>query len=174
MLLSSGQKDTIRAYLLANAIGTTDLQAVAILNTLVSPSYFVWRSKVTLTDVQASNTFDWTRVDNLTVGKARIWDWMFNSVDSMEPWRGNYRLGINAVWVGSAADLDVRTSVNLSCQRAVTNFEKLFVVQTTDGPAQTGNRGLTANPDKLGVDLNGSFIEGAVTEQFVADIRGGL
>lgn len=174
MLLSSGQKLTVKNYLDANASEMTETEAATLLNTLADPTYLVWKSRVSRTIVQASATFDWTRVDNLSVGKARIWDGMFNSIDSIEPWRGNYRTGINAVWVGTQSDLNVRDSVNASCQRAVTNFEKLFVVQTTDGPSQSGNRGTSTNADKLGLDSQGNFIEGTVNEQFVSDIRAGL
>lgn len=174
MVLTTGQKDIVRAFILANWPTETDNQVVGHLNALAIPNYLVWLTRVSRPLVQASASFDWTRVDNLSVGKARIWDGMFNSTDSMEPWRGNYRTGINAVWVGTQADLAVRDAVNAACQRPVTNFEKLFVVQTTDGPSQTGNRGLFANADKLGTDSLGAFIEGNVTEQFVSDIRGGL
>lgn len=174
MLLSSAQKLVVKNYLDANAAGFTETAAAALLNATASPAYLVWVSRITRPIVQASANFDWTRVDNLSVGKARIWDWMFNATDTMEPWRGNYRTGIVSVWVGTQADLAVRDAVNAACQRVVTNFEKLFVVQTTDGPSQTGNRGLATNADKFGVDVNGNFIEGTVNEQFVSDIRAGL
>lgn len=174
MNLSPAQKTTVKNYLDANAAQLSDDAAAAQLNAAAAPSYLAWKSVVLLTDVQAAIGFDWTRVDNLSVGKARIWDWMFNAIDAMQPWRGNYRAGINAVWVGTQADLDVRTAVNGACQRPVTVFEKLYVVQTTDGPSQSGNRGTTTNADKLGLDASGAFIEGAVTAQFVSDIRGGL
>lgn len=174
MNLSTAQKATLKTYLDNNAAGLSDDAAAAQLNALASPAYLAWQSSVTLPNVQAALGFDWTRVDNLSVGKARIWDWMFNATDTMQPWRANYRVGINSVWVGTQADLDVRTAVNGACQRAVTVFEKLYVVQTTDGPSQSGNRGLAANADKLGLDASGAFIEGAITAQFVSDIRGGL
>jgi hypothetical protein len=174
MLLSSAQKLVVKAYLDANAAGFTEVAAANLLNTLASPTYLVWKSRVTLPEVQASASFDWTRVDNLSVGKARIWDGMFNATDSMEPWRGNYRTGIVTVWVGTQADLAVQASVLASCQRPVTNLEKLFVVQTTDGPAQTGNRGASTNADKLGLNPQGGFVEGSVNDQFVADIIAGL
>lgn len=174
MLLSTAQKLIVKTYLDINAIGFTETAAAALLNTITIPSYFVWMSKVTRPDVQAAAGFDWTRIDNLSVGKARIWDWMFNSVDSMHPWRGNYRTGINAVWLGTQADLDVRAAVIGACQRTVTNLEKLFVTQITDGPAQVGLRGASTNADKLGLDTQGNFIEGSVNEQFISDIRGGL
>lgn len=171
MQLSPEQKTTFKNWLTANADGLDEQAAANLANALVSPSYLVWRSVVNLVDVQTQTGFDWTRVDNLSVGKARIWDWMFNSIDAMQPWRGNYREGINAVWVGTAADLAVRAAVNAACQRPVTNFEKLYVVQTTTGPVQSGNRGTTTNADTLGIGDDSIFIEGDVSAQFVSDIR---
>ncbi len=172
MQLTPAQKVTFKAWL--DGQPADNDAAAAVANTPASPSYLVWCSSVARTFVQAATAFDWTRVDNLSVGKARIWDWMFNAIDSFEPWRGNVRTGINAVWVGTAQDLAVRDAANATCQRPVTNFEKLFVRQTTDGPSQSGNRGLATNADLLGLDAQGAFIEGTVTGQFVSDIRGGL
>jgi len=174
MKLSTSQKLIVKSYLETSAVGLNESDSATLLNTLVSPAYFVWKSVVTRADVQAAVGFDWTRVDNLSVGKSRIWDWMFNAIDSMQPWRGNYRVGVNATWIGTQADLDVRAAVISACQRPVTNFEKFFVTQVTDGPEQSGNRGLSTNADKLGVDSDGAFIEGTANEQFVSDIRGGL
>lgn len=174
MKLSTAQKATFKTWLDTNAAGLSDDDAATLSNALAAPAYLVWQSVVRLSDVQASPAFDWTRVDNLSVGKARIWDWMFNSIDQINPHRGNIRTGINAVWVGTAQDLAVRDAVNAACQRLVTNFEKLYVVQTVDGPSQSGNRGTFGNADKLGLDDNGVFIEGKVSAQFVSDIRSGV
>lgn len=174
MNLTPAQKATTLTWLNANASGLSDQAAADALNASASGPYFVWRSIITRDEVQAAVAFDWTRVDNLSVGKARIWDWMFNKIDAFRPWRGNIRAGINAVWIGTAPDLAVKDAVNAACQRPATVFEKLFVTATTTGPAQTGNRGLAANADTLGLDAAGAFIDGMVTAQFVADIRAGL
>mgnify|MGYP001055418673 CR=1 FL=1 len=37
-----------------------------------APDFVVWRSSVTQDEIM-QNGFDWVRVDNLSVGKARIW-----------------------------------------------------------------------------------------------------
>lgn len=170
--LTSVQKDAIRAWLAANTAGMSDGDAAKAASAIASPSYLVWSLSVRREVVQGSAGFDWTRVDNLSVGKARIWDWMFNASDTIPAYKGNYRTGINAVWVGTQADLNVRDAVNIACQRPVTNMEKLFVTATADGPTQNGTRGTSANADQIGVStVNGSFLEGGITESDVVALR---
>lgn len=170
--LTTQQKDAIKAWLVANAAGLSDGDAAKLASAPASPNYAVWSLSVRRDVVQGATGFDWTRVDNLSVGKSRIWDWMFNSTDTMPAYKANYRAGINAVWVGTQADLDVRTAVIAACGRPVTNMEKLFVTQTTGGPVQTGNRGSATNPDQIGVSsVDGSFLEGGITEGDVVNLR---
>jgi hypothetical protein len=45
---------------------------------------------------------------------------------TINPTKPNVRAGINAVWVGTAADLAVRAAVYVHCQRDATVFEKLL------------------------------------------------
>ena len=45
---------------------------------LAAPSFIVWKTSVTQDEIM-QNGFDWVQVDNLTVGKARIWEWMFDN-----------------------------------------------------------------------------------------------
>lgn len=170
--LTNVQKDAIRTWLAANTAGMSDGDAAKAASAVASPSYLVWATSVRRDAVQGYAAFDWTRVDNLSVGKARIWDWMFNSADTIPAYKGNYRAGINAVWVGTQADLDVRAAVNAACQRSVTNMEKLFVTQTVDGPAQNGTRGTVTNADQIGVSsIDGLFLEGGITEADVVNLR---
>ncbi len=94
------------------------------LNENAAPNFIVWRTSVTWDEIML-NGMNWARVDNLTVGKARIWDWMFqNGSNSMNPSKPNIRLGIDAAWDGTAADLAVRASVYTHCKRAATRAEK--------------------------------------------------
>ena len=46
------------------------------LNAPASPAYTVWRSSVSRAEI-LQNGFDWTRLDNLSVGKARVWSDIF-------------------------------------------------------------------------------------------------
>lgn len=93
-----------------------------------SPDFYVWRTSVSQDEIM-QNGFDWTRVDNLSVGPARIWEWMFNNSErSFNPSKPNVRAGIDAVWKGTAADLAVRAAVYLHCQRKANLLEKLFAI----------------------------------------------
>ena len=96
-----------------------------------SPEFIVWRTSVSQDEIM-QNGFDWTRVDNLANGKARIWEWMFdNQASVFDPSKANVRDGINAVWVGTAADLAVRAAVYVHCKRLANRVEKLL--STGDG-----------------------------------------
>lgn len=96
------------------------------LNKEASPAFIVWKSSVTQDEIM-QNGFDWTRVDNLSIGPARVWEWMFdNTTNSINPSKLNVRAGIEAVWKGVAADLAVRAAVYVHCKRPATVLEKLF------------------------------------------------
>ena len=98
------------------------------MNQLANPAFIVWRTNVTDAEIM-QNGFDWTRVDNLSVGKARVWDWMFR-FGSINPAKVNVRAGIDQTWVGTAADLAVRAAVYVHCKRSATVAEKLFATGT--------------------------------------------
>jgi len=98
------------------------------------PTYTVWRTEVTNEEI-LRNGMDWTRVDNLSVGPARIWEWMMQ-FGTFNPAKASIRAGIDAVWKGTAADLAVRAAVYLHCQRPATRVEKLFA--TGVGTAMPG------------------------------------
>lgn len=97
-------------------------------NRPASPSFIVWRTAVPLDEIMR-NGMDWTRVDNLSVGKARIWDWLsrLGTINASQP---NVRSGIDATWVGTAADLAVRAAVYAHCKREATRAEKLLATGT--------------------------------------------
>jgi hypothetical protein len=109
----------------------------AAYNTTVQ-AFIVWKSSVTQDEVML-NGFDWARVDNLSVGKARIWEWLFkNAAGAINPSKTNIRAGIDACWTGTAADLAVRAAVYVHCKRAATRIEKLFATGTgTDATPAT-------------------------------------
>ena len=128
MQLTSQQKDTLRTFVNANLPGLDDEQTATALNQPASPAFTVWRSSVS-TDEVMRNGMDWTRVDNLSIGKARIWEWMTRP-GSFNPSKENVRAGIDATWVGTAADLAVRAAVYVHCKRLATVGEKLFATGT--------------------------------------------
>ena len=161
-MLTPAQRTTLKANILATpaalafyAVG--NLSGLAdFYNTTDAPSFFVWRTSVPLNEIML-NGFDWTRVDNLSVGKARIWEWMFDTVGAIDPTKPNIRAGIEAVWVGTAADLAVRAVVYGHCQRTASRIEKLFAVGagTTvvngSGPATMGLEGPLNFGDLVGL-----------------------
>lgn len=146
-MLTTQQKLILKTWLLANAQAMNDQQAADALNAQASPAYVVWRSSVTDKEIM-QNGFDWTRVDNLSVGKARVWDWMFR-FGVINPSQANIRAGIEQVWVGTAADLAVRTAVYSHCKRNATLAEKLLAAGTGSDalPATMGFQGLISAQD---------------------------
>lgn len=116
-----------------------------------APSYIVWKSSVTQDEIM-QNGFDWVQVDNLTVGKARIWEWLFdNQQTAINPSKVNVRAGIDEAWKGTAAMLAVRAAIYVHCKRPAARIEKLF---------STGS-GTDGSPSTVVTDL--SFTENDVT-----------
>jgi len=109
-----------------------DFEIAAAYNTIVTPTFWVWRTNLPVDEVM-QNGFDWSRVDNLTVGKARIWDWMMRTA-VLNPARSNVRAGILATFT-AAGDDATRLAIFGHCQRPALRFEKLFAT----GPGTTTN-----------------------------------
>jgi hypothetical protein len=110
----------------------------AAFNLDAASAFVVWKTFVRQ-EVITQNGFDWVRVDNLSVGKARIWEWLFANPDrSINPSKANVRAGIDECWKGTAADLAVRAAVYVHCKRNATRAEKLFATGTgTDAEPAT-------------------------------------
>jgi hypothetical protein len=82
-LLSAGNSAGLRDYL--NGAST----------------FIAWRTLVSQDDIM-QNGFDWTRVDNLSIGKARIWEWLFNNdARSSSPSSSTCALALTS-WVGGS------------------------------------------------------------------------
>ncbi len=132
------QLSTLKAAILANpelaSLPMTSGGALIIaeaFNAVTNPAFIVWKTSVSIDEIMR-NGMDWARVDNLSVGKARIWDWLgrLGSFDASKP---NVRAGIDATWVGTSADLAVRASIYVHCKRTATEAEKLFATGTGSG-----------------------------------------
>lgn len=94
-------------------------------NLPASPAFVVWRTDVPATEIMA-NGFVWTAVDSLTVGKARIWDWM-TRYGSINPSKANVRQGLlDCFGAGSA----MATAIQPHLKRPATRFERLFATGT--------------------------------------------
>lgn len=136
MALTQAQLATLKAAIDAdpalaakplNGDGYFDIAQI-LNNQVASPDFWVWRTAVDFEEIRA-NGFDWVRVDNLTPGKARIWEWMFKSFTApINPSKVNDRAGIAEVWKGTAADNAVRGVVFGHCQMKASRAQKLFAV----------------------------------------------
>ena len=149
MSLTTQQQATLKAYVEADPVLSTyphntdgAYEIARLLQANASPEFIVWRTSVTKDEIM-QNGFDWVRVDNLSVGKARIWDWLFdNQGNVFNPSKVNVRAGVDECWKGTAADLLVRDAVYVHCKRAANVLEKLFATGT----------GTTASPATMAVE----------------------
>jgi hypothetical protein len=166
MALTPEQLQTLKTAILADPVlanqpmdGDGNGVIADAMNAQASPDYWIWRSKVTQDEIM-QNGFDWVRVDNLSVGKARIWEWLFDNRESViNPSKVNVRAGIAECWKGTTADNAVRAAVFLHCQRLASRGEKLF---------STGS-GTSTNGDGVGPAT--STFEGLITPSEVDAAR---
>jgi len=125
----------------------------AAMNANASPDYYVWRTNTPVSEIMR-NGFDWTFVDNLTVGKARVWEWMqLTSILDMS--EANVRAGVIATF-STAGMATMRTQIFGHGQRLARRIEKLFATgsgaTTNDqgvGPATMGFEGTISYNDVL-------------------------
>ena len=157
MALSSGQKAALKAFIEADAglnanpntnVGNSIIAAV--LNVAASPEFVVWRTSVGRDEITQADAWAWIEVDNLTVGKARIWEWLFEGVGSINASKANVRAGIAECWSGTAAKLAVQAAVLGVCKRPALLIEKIFSTGTgsTGSPAIMGREG-TITTDEI-------------------------
>lgn len=151
-MLTPAQQATLKAHVNNSSDLNTfannsdgNFAIAALLNLAASPAFYVWRTSVEVTEIM-QNGFDWTRVDNLTVGKARIFDWMMQT-GTLRPHQSNVRAGVLACF-SVAADLATRQAIFGHCQRTASRVEKLLATgagtSSTDqgvGPALMGFEG---------------------------------
>jgi len=144
MAMTEQQLQTFRDDILANQdpavvqalADRVDSEIARLYNLPAVPDFWIWRNAVTLDEIMQNEGFDWVRVDNLSVGKARIWEWMFkNQSQSINPTKPNIRAGIGETWKGTAADTVVRGVIFEHCQKKASQAELLFA--TGDGTPTT-------------------------------------
>jgi hypothetical protein len=157
--MSPAQLQALKAFILADPVlftfpaNSDGSYAIAQqLNLPAEPAFIVWKTNVSIDEIMR-NGMDWARVDNLSVGKARIWDWL-GRLGTINAAKTNVRAGIDAAWVGTSADLAVRAAIYVHCKRPATVLEKLFA---------TG-AGSDASPATM-------LVEGAISYQVVDAAR---
>lgn len=100
------------------------------------PDYYVWRSRSLPPELMTA-PFDWARVDNLSVGKARIWEWM-TQLGAVDLSQANVRAGVEACFSVEAGDQPNRLAIYTGGSRKATRFEKLFATGTGTLPTHHG------------------------------------
>jgi hypothetical protein len=157
-MLTTEQLAVLRADVVANADTLALYNAgdraglAAAYNADAAPAFTVWKTQVTRAEAQGSG-FDWTQVDNLTIGQARIWfDGLFLD-GTINPSDAGQRAGISEAWKGTAAKTAVATFVRDVCKRSASRFEKVFATGV----------GSTANPGTL-------TLIGPVTPELFIDV----
>lgn len=143
--LTPAQQEVVRQDILADPVLAALPPSSDAINAIItaygqpaSPLCVVWKTRVSQDEIE-QNGFDWVQVDNLTVGKARIWEWMFNNNERViNPSRLNVRLGVDEAWKGAAAMLAVRAAIYVHLKRPANRLEKLFATGScTDASPST-------------------------------------
>jgi hypothetical protein len=141
-MLTPAQLQTLKAHVAANTASVTWLGSPTAINAIpntgdgnfaiaewynqqASPNWTNWRTAVPVEDIE-QNGFIWADVDALTVGKARIWDWMRRN-GIIRPYKANVRQGIrNAFGNGS----NMENAILPHLKTLATNAQKLFATGT--------------------------------------------
>jgi hypothetical protein len=118
----------------------TNLAIADAFNLDATPAYTVWRTSLATASIAAVLT--WTEVDNLTVGKARIWEWM-SRLGTINPSIANVRAGLSQCFGTASA---TAASVTPLMKRPASRVERLYAVAT---PNQAGTAGSDASPGTL-------------------------
>lgn len=108
------------------------------LNTeIASPDFFVWKLSVPVNEIMG-NGFDWTRVDNMTAGEARIWEFM-TQLGFINPHLTNVRAGVNEAFKGTAQDDTMRLAMYTNhLQTKATRGQKIFATGDGTTSSNTG------------------------------------
>jgi hypothetical protein len=132
MALTPAQLTTLKAAIDAdpvlaakplNSDGDFDIAQI-LNNTQSAPDFYVWKTSISVNEIMG-NGFDWTRVDNMVVGEARIWDFM-TKLGFINPNQSNVRAGINEAFKGTAQDNTMRLAIYGHCQRLAMRTQRIF------------------------------------------------
>ena len=151
MALTDPQYDQLAAYIAADPVlgllphnSDSAVKVKDALNLPASPAFWVWRT-VQAYEYKASGGIVWTEVDALTVGKARIFEWLTGNLTMpINAADANVRGGITDAF---AAGTTTRTQLTALGREQATIAEKLFATGTgtTASPAtRTHQRPLSA------------------------------
>lgn len=138
MALTTAQRATLKAMILADTDPAVQA-ALAIRNDTemarlynLPGTFIVWRTSIPVAEYREAVT--WTEVDALTVGKARIWEWITSNMTlPLDASKSGVRQGLADCW---AANSTTRPALLAVAKRAATKAEQLFAtgVGTTNNP----------------------------------------
>ena len=156
-MLTTAQQATLAAHICAStdqdvidALAIRNDNALAALYNQDS-TFVVWRTSVPVEEYR--NALTWTEVDALTIGKARIWEWITGQMTlPLEPYKDAVRQGLADCWSPTS---DTRAALIAISKRFATLCESLFTTGTgTDAtPGLLVFEGLVTSQD-IGQALN--------------------
>jgi hypothetical protein len=168
-MLTPPQKVTLKTAILADsganafyAIG--DLTGLAgYLNAPASPTFWVWRTDVSRADIYTKQNdlpiagaqtgfWNWTTYKNQGATEQNAWVQMFMG-DVADFSRDNLRLGVSAIFTGSAPATAQKDHVLAVGRRAATFAEKVLAsgAGSTASPAVMGFEGDVTTQDLVGL-----------------------
>lgn len=127
MALTTAQRTTLAAHIRANSDPTVaaalavrnDNAIVTVYN--ADSALLVWRTNIEPDEYRGA--LDWTEVDNLTVGRARIWEWLTqNMTVSINASKPNVRAGLNNAFNNTTT----KTNLLAIANRLATLAESIF------------------------------------------------
>lgn len=135
--LSPAQVTTLKATCAADptctALGAAadDIGLAAWFNASDPANCIVWRHDITIPEAHA--VMVWTEVDAMSVGKARIWEWMRN-VQVLDARQLNIRQGLSDAFASATA---TRTALLALAKRPATRAERALAsgVCTSGSPS---------------------------------------
>lgn len=154
-MLTDAQQTILAADIRANSDQTV-IDALAVGDTFelarlynLDSAYTVWREDVTPAEYREGLV--WTEIDGLTVGKARIWEWITQSMtQGFDATSANIRSGLNECFSG----LTTATNLIPIAKELCTIAQELFAVGA-GSDASPGVREVTGNisPNDIGSAL---------------------
>lgn len=137
----------------------------AVYNVAASPSYWVWRTFLSDSDMYElmspdATSWSWTIYIQRSQAERDAWRQMVNMKGGINPSLANTRTAIADIFSGVAGAAQ-RTHLTSLGRRLASRVEKLLGLATVGG---SGTRGSTANPDTMG-------FEGPITYQDIEQAR---
>lgn len=139
-----------------------DGKLAAFYNQPAEPAFYAWQTAVEVAPLMQGAGFDWTRIDNLTVGKARIWDMMI-AAGLVNFALATVRSGVEAAFSVEAGDQSCRQAIYDGAARRCTYGEEIYATGAGNppthhgvGPAMLSYEG-DITPDDVG---HSRFVEG--------------